>query len=454
MIKQWNGEHTDWRIALCLEEDALSVKAAGTGRTLCVGLGSPAELTAETVRRAAAKAVKTVRPLGAGSAVLDAAAVTGELGAEGAAALVQGAELAQYRRESWKKREEKPFTLYLDGVGCVDIHAVLEETAPLVKAVCFVRDLVNCPANKLPPVELARRTTEAAKAAGIETEILDENAAQALGMGAFLTVGRSGSHPPRLIILRYRGGSPGQAPIALVGKGVCADTGGYCLKPPRSLLTMKGDMAGGAAACGAITALAENRVPVNVVAVIPAVENRISPDSFLPGDVITSMSGMTIEIGDSDAEGRLILADAVTYAIQKENAARVVDIATLTGAMARMLGPVATGYMSNDSAFSARLEEAASRSGELFWRFPTFPEYRRMIDSPVADIRNLSENCGAICAGMFIGTFAGDTPWIHLDIAGTADTNHPVREYQDKGATGAAVATLYELCRGLAGTFS
>lgn len=450
MLKQWMQEQTDWRITLCLEEEALSVRTLGAGREIGVGLGKRPELTAEMVRRAAAKAVKVVRPLGARSALLDASAVTEALGADGLAALAQGAGLALYRRESWKKQEEKPFTLYVAGTGQGDMDAVLAETTPLVEAVCFVRDLVNCPANLLPPMELARRTTAAAAAVGVETEILDENAVEALGMGAFLTVGRSGGHAPCLIVLRYRGGKPGDAPIALVGKGVCADTGGYCLKPARALLTMKGDMAGGAAACGAVMALAANRVPVNAVAVIPAVENRISPESYLPGDVITSMSGLTIEIGDSDAEGRLILADAVTYAVRRENAAMVVDIATLTGAMARTLGPVATGYLCSDEALSARLQDAASRSGEQFWRFPAFPEYRRMIDSPIADLRNISDNCGAICAGLFVGAFTEGKPWLHLDIAGTADTDHPVREYQVKGATGVAVTTLYELCKGLA----
>lgn len=446
MIKLWNQEPTDWRVGFSLEEDALSAKVGETGRVLIVGLGK--DPTAETARRAAAKAVKTIRPLGAQSAVLDAAVAMEALGADGLAAVIQGAELALYQQESWKHREDRPFALYLTGADSTDADAVLKEAVTLAKAVCFARDLVNCPANKLTPVDLARRATEAAQSAGIETEVLDENDAQALGMGAFLAVGLSGAHSPRLIVLRYKGGKPDQAPIALVGKGVCVDTGGYCLKPASSMKGMKGDMAGGAAVCGAIIALAENRVPVNVTAIIPAVENRISPDSFLPGDVITSMSGKTIEIGNSDAEGRLILADAVTYAIEKEGASKVVDIATLTGAMARMLGPVATGYLSNDDGFSADLMDASERSGELFWRCPTFPEYRRMIDSPIADIYNTSNGCGAIAGGLFVGEFAGDTPWIHLDIAGTSSTNDPIREYQVKGATGVGVTTLYELCKG------
>ena len=229
------------------------------------------------------------------------------------------------------------------------------------------------------------------------------------------------------------------------------DSGGYSLKQAAGMKGMNSDMAGGAAVSGAILALAENKVPVNVTAVIPAVENRISPVSFLPSDVIGSMSGKTIQIGSTDAEGRLILADAVTYAIQKENAAKVVDIATLTGAMARMFGHVTTGYLSNCDAFSAQLEAAAVKSGEKFWRLPTFPEYRKMIDSPVADLYNTSDGAGAIAAGLFVGAFAGDTPWIHLDIAGTSSTSAPHKEYQAKGATGVGVTTLYELCKSMEG---
>ena len=192
-------------------------------------------------------------------------------------------------------------------------------------------------------------------------------------------------------------------------KGVCFDSGGYCLKGRAGMEHMNGDMGGGAAVCGAILALAENKVPVNAVAVVPAVENRISDSSFLPSFVIGSMAGKTIEIGNTDAEGRLILVDAITYAIRKENAAKVVDIATLTGAIAQMLGGVASGSMSNDDAFYAELETAAARSGEKFWRMPDFPEYKKLIETPAADLRNTTNGgAGAIAAALFIGAFAED----------------------------------------------
>ena len=446
MVQLWNGEAAQWRVELRTSEPALSVKTSETGRTLILGLGETPGT--ETVRRAAAKAVKSIRPLGAESALLDAAEVAAALGAEGLFALAQGAGLAQYQQAVWKKREDKPFALYLTGTEGVDGETVLAEARALVKATCLARDLVNCPSNILTPAELARRAVEAAEAVGIETQVVDEAEAGALGMGAFLAVGRSSANRPKLVILRYRGGQPDQAPIALVGKGVCHDTGGYSLKARTSLRAARGDMAGGAAVLGAIVTLAANKVPVNVTALIPAVENRISPDSFLPGHVITSMSGRTIEIGSSDAEGRLILADAITYALEKEGAAKIVDIATLTGSMANMFGGVATGYLCNDEDLNGALLAAAERSGEKFWRCPTFPEYRRMIDSPIAELYNSSEGCGAICAGLFVGEFAGDTPWLHLDIAGTASTRSPIREYHAQGATGVCVSTLYELCKG------
>lgn len=448
MVQIWEQQPAAWRLELRLEEEALSLRMGEEPRQLLVGLGKP--LTAELVRRAAAKAVKQICELGGESALVDASPVVEALGADGLAALVWGAELVRYRQETWKKSEEKSFTLYVSGVQAVDGPAVLEQAMGLVRAVCFTRDLVNCPANKLTPVLLAQRVAGAAEQAGIEVQVLDEKETAALGMEALHAVGDSSANPLRLIVLRYRGGKAGQAPIALVGKGVTFDTGGYCLKGAASMKGMKGDMAGGAVVCGALLALAENKVPVNAVAVIPAVENRISSGSHVPGDVIGSMSGKTIEVGNTDAEGRLILVDAVTYAIQKEKACKVVDIATLTGAIARMLGEFAAGVMTNDEGFYADVQAAAERAGEKFWRMPDYPEYKKLIESPVADLRNTSESAGAIAAGLFIAAFAEGTPWVHLDIAGTTWTEGNPKEYQPKGATGMGVATLYELCRAMA----
>ncbi len=449
MVKPWQNENAQWRIELELDGPggALSLRAGAQGRTLILGLGKAPGT--ETARRAAAKAVKALRELGVESAVLDAAPAVEALGPEGAAALAQGAQLACYRQPSWKEGEDKPFTLYL--AGAEGLEDALARADAVTRAVCFARDLVNCPANLLTPEDMARRMAEAAGELGIEVDILDGERTRALGMGAYHAVADSAAHPPRLIVLRWRGGKEGAPPIALVGKGVCCDTGGYCLKTAAGLKGTRGDMAGGAAVCGALLALAENKIPVNAVAVIPAVENRLSADSFLPGDVIRSMSGKTIQVNNTDAEGRLILADAITYAIRQEGAAKIVDIATLTGACVAALGFTTAGLLTNHEGLFLALMNAAKRAGEQYWRFPDFPEYHKMIESPVADLCNQSsDGCGAITAGLFVGAFAENRPWAHLDIAGTAWVDRPRWEYQTAGATGAGVSTLYELCRGLA----
>ena len=304
MVKLWQGESAQWRVELELngEGAALSLRMKEEGRVLSVCLGG--QPTENTLRRAAAKAVKALRDLGVNSAVLDAAPAVKALGPEGAAALAQGAELACYRQPSWKQGEDKPFALYLAGGS--GLEAALAQADAVTRAVCFARDLVNCPANLLTPEDMARRMAQAAGELGVEVELLDQARTRALGMGAYHAVADSAIHPPQLIVLRWRGGKQGVPPIALVGKGVCCDTGGYCLKTAAGLKGTRGDMAGGAAVCGALLALAENKIPVNAVAVIPAVENRLSADSFLPGDVIRSMSGKTIQVNNTDAEGRQI----------------------------------------------------------------------------------------------------------------------------------------------------
>lgn len=450
MIELYQGQAVQWTVGFSADgSEGLTALPADQSYVLLAGLGREDQVTAERVRRAAAAAAKTLRELKVKAAVLDAGLPLRLLGPRGAAALVQGVELALYRTESWKQSDAADPLFYLDApASCGD---VLRESQALTRSICFARDLVNCPANRLTPDDMAWRMAREAKRLGLETRVLDEREARELGMEAFLTVGGSALHPPRLIVLRYRGGRPGDAPLCLVGKGVTCDTGGYCLKAASSMKGIKGDMAGAAAVCGALLALAENQVPVNVTAVIPAAENRISPDSYIPGDVIGSMAGTTIEVGNTDAEGRLILADAVTYAVRKEGAAKVVDIATLTGAVVNMFGFTTAGFLADDEDFCAAFQAAAARSGEQYWRLPIFPEYRKMIESPVADLSNTSsDGCGTITAGLFIGAFAEGRPWIHIDIAGTAWVDSPRWEYQTVGATGAGVTTLYELCKGYA----
>lgn len=453
MVKLWHGEEAQWQIGMRLGGRKLALEMGDEPRQLFISVGELEAPETEPLRRAAAKAVKSVRSFGGTSALLDVSGILEAHREEGLSALAQGAALALYRREDWKQakedpEEEAPFTLYLSGADGQE--ETLSEAQTVARWICFARDLVNRPGNKLTPAMLSQRIAGEAEKLGVEVRVLTPDETRALGMEAYHAVGDSSANPPRLTVLRWKGGKEGEAPVALVGKGVTFDSGGYSLKPASSMRGMNGDMAGGAAVSAALFALAENRVPVNVTAVVPAVENRISPESFLPSDVIGSMSGKTIEIGSTDAEGRLILADAITYAIEKEHACKVVDIATLTGAIARMLGSVAAGVMANDDGFFADLQAAAAAAGEKYWRMPDYPEYKKLIESPVADLYNSSDGCGAIAAGMFLGAFAQGTPWLHLDIAGTSSAGKSPKEYQAKGATGMGVGTLYRLCRNLA----
>ncbi|MDE7218773.1 MAG: leucyl aminopeptidase family protein, partial [Oscillospiraceae bacterium] len=299
MVKLWNGEEVRWRLALQAGGKKGTLELGDEPRELRASLGETEALTSEDLRRIAAKAALQVKKLGGGSVLLDAAPAAEALGDEGLAALIQGFELALYQQENWKqeRKEEECPDLYLSGAEGAGAGRVLAETTALDRWICFARDLVNRPGNKLTPAMLAEAVTGAVGELPVEAQVLDEKETRALGMEAFHAVGDSSANPPRLIVLRYRGGKEGDAPIVLVGKGVCFDSGGYSLKS--SMRGMKGDMAGGASVAAAILALAENRAPVNVTAVIPAVENRISPASFLPDDVIGSMSGKTIEIGST-----------------------------------------------------------------------------------------------------------------------------------------------------------
>ena len=393
-------------------------------------------------KQAYGKAVKTALELECESCLFDFTPAA-ELGFPGICAAAEGIWGGAYRqRFSLDGRWEPELTCYVCGVE----EKLLPAACELARSVMETRNLVNCPSNLLRPMQFVLRLAEAVQDLPVEAEILDREALTRLGLNGLLTVGESSANPPALLILRYTGAPQSTERIGFVGKGVTVDTGGYCLKSAASMAGIKGDMAGGAAAAMALRALAANRMPVNVTAVIPSCENRISDGSMAPGDLITMFSGKTVEILNSDAEGRLILADALSWAQERENCTSLVDIATLTGAICNMLGHVATGVMANDDAFYTALVRASEASGELFWRMPDFREYEALIDSDYADVRNTSKDgCGAITAGLFLRRFVNDRPWLHLDIAGTADNNGVLWQHHVPGATGTAVSTLYFL---------
>jgi leucyl aminopeptidase len=272
---------------------------------------------------------------------------------------------------------------------------------------------------------------------------------QELGMGALLGVAQGSRQPPKFIVLHYRGGDSTEINVALVGKGITFDSGGISLKPSAKMDEMKGDMAGGAAVMAAISAIAQLKPKINVMAIIPATENLPGENALKPGDILTAMSGKTIEIISTDAEGRLALADALGYA-KKFGAKSLVDVATLTGACVIALGKVCTGAFGNNQELIDRIIAAGAEAGELIWQMPMYDEYKEQIKSDVADIKNVGGKYGgAITAAQFLAEFAGDTPWVHLDIAGTSMTDKEKR-YLVKGATGVPVRTLVNLVLSLA----
>ncbi len=412
------------------------------GYTIRVGRGERRDILA--CKELYGKAVKTALELECTACAFELAPAS-ELGQNGLFAAVEGVCGGAYQKKfALSGRWEPELTCSFPGADAEQLKQAWE----LARSIMETRSLVNCPSNLLWPEAFAQRLKEMAEGLPIEAELYDRPALERLGLRALLTVGDSSAHAPVMAVLRYTGAPESRRRLGLVGKGVTVDSGGYCLKPASSMAGIKGDMAGGAAAAAAVRALAANGAAVNVTAVVPICENRISNASMLPGDVITSFSGKTIEILNADAEGRLILADSLAWAAEREDCTHLVDIATLTGAICAMLGFVTTGVMASDDGFYGCLTRAAARSGEKFWRMPDDSEYEALIESDYADVRNTSKDgCGAITAGLFLKKFTAERPWLHLDIAGTADNTGIVWQHQVPGATGTAVSTLYHLAQ-------
>jgi len=328
---------------------------------------------------------------------------------------------------------------------------VLASGQILGESVALARRLVNEPANMIYPESFADTAADVAKKSGLEIEIWDEERLKAERCGSLLAVARGSKRPPRLVILRYNGGNKGDAPLAFVGKGVTFDSGGLSLKPNDSMKTMKCEMAGAATVVGAMEAIAKLQLPVNVIGLVGLVENMINGDAFKLGDVLTARSGKTIEVLNTDAEGRLVLADVLDVAVE-QGAAKIIDLATLTGACLVALGTDTAGLMTNDQAWCDELSSAARLCGEAAWQLPMFPKFGEQIASKVADIKNVGDGRwgGAITAAKFLEEFVQGKPWVHIDIAGPAflDNSKP---WLDAGGTGAFVRTLIEVARGWRG---
>ncbi|MGL4641621.1 MAG: leucyl aminopeptidase [Cetobacterium sp.] len=336
-----------------------------------------------------------------------------------------------------KKAEKLQVELFISGE-----EKNISETILLGEATDIARDLVDQPANVINPVTLAQKVVELGAVYGFEVEILDENDIERLDMNLLLAVGRASITKPRLIVMRYLNGKDKNERIGLIGKGLTYDTGGLCIKPADSMFEMKSDMAGAASVIGAMCAIAAGKVERDVIAIVPACENAINENAYRPGDIIKSMNGKTVEIINTDAEGRLALADAITYAVRNEKVTEIVDIATLTGAIMVALGSLTTGVFSNCDEKYNMIEKASKIHGEKVWRMPLFEEYAEQLKSTVADVKHTGGRMGgSVTAAKFLEGFAEGLPWIHMDIAGTS-FNSSVK-WLKKGATGVGVKALY-----------
>lgn len=415
---------------------------------LLLGLGPAADFNAEKARKLAGKALREAKKLKPRSLDIESGGLAGRIPApELGRALAEGALLAAYKFDKYlSERKDDPLGV-VNILGREDLAPGIEEGCILAEATNLARRLTDEPANVMTPARLAAEAEEVGAKYGFAVQVRDEAGIRALGMEAFLAVARASDNPPRLIVMRYRGNPDSKEVLALVGKGLTFDSGGLSLKPSQSMDGMKGDMAGAAAVIGAMTAIAQLQVKTNVVGVIAACENMVSGRSYKLGDILGSMAGKSIEVLNTDAEGRLTLADAVYYAAVKEEATQILDIATLTGAAVVTFGKVDTAVLANDDAFYARLQKAAGLAGERVWRLPQDDEYKELIKSDLADLRNTSKDgAGTITGGLFVGAFTEGKPWLHLDIAGTAWRTSE-GDYHPKGATGAGVRTMFHLAR-------
>jgi len=415
--------------------DILAPEGIKSPRLIVIGLGKPSALKEKDFLKFGGVTAGKLNTA-SDSVTIIAELPDGAMQPDQAAAIASGVRLRAYKfdRYKTKKKDGDNDTLRADvSVAVADVAAARKAFAPeshVVDGVIIARELVNEPPNVLFPIEFARRASQLKKV-GVNIEVLDVKAMTKLGMGALLGVGQGSTQPSRTVIMRWNGAKKGEAPVAFIGKGVCFDTGGISIKGAAGMEDMKGDMGGAACVVGLMHALAARKARVNVVGAIGLVENMPDGNAQRPGDIVTSMSGQTIEIINTDAEGRLVLADVLWYVNKKFKPKFMVDLATLTGAIMVALGTEHAGLFSNNDELAERLSKMGTETGEKVWRMPLGPEYDKQIDSQFADMKNTgTRNGGSITAAQFLQRFVDDTPWAHLDIAGTAmgapktDINH------------------------------
>ena len=438
-----------WGETLFLRPD----KGVASPRVLVVGLGKKEKFTLDLVRQSALPVMRLAKKkkMSTVASVLHGAGAGGFDPVDVARFLGLGAVLSGYEYDRYKSEKEGRVSRFQvverEGAASARVARGLAHGAKLGEAINWGRDLVATPPGDLRPDGLARAARSLA-GTKVRIRVYGRKDAERWKMGGLLAVGKGSGAPPRLIVAEYRGGRPGAPWTALIGKGVTFDTGGISLKKWEGMEKMKYDMAGGAGMLAAIRAAAALGVRRNVVAIVPAVENMPSGTAYRPGDVLRMMSGKTVEVLSTDAEGRLILADAITFARKRYRPDVIVDAATLTGACVVALGSVTMGMMGNDATVLARMREASAASGERAWELPLHEEYLEQIKSDIADLKNIGgPEGGAVTAGYFLKEFAGESPWVHLDIAGVAWMEKEKMGYPP-GPTGVPVRLLVEFLRG------
>jgi leucyl aminopeptidase len=439
---QTSGEFTGKTAELAVLHQPTGLSAK---RLAVVGGGKRASFDSAALRKAAGSTARSLKQKGVKT-------LAWWLASGDPAAAIEGALLGNFEPDRHKPSSEakslEAFHLVAAANGA-EIEQAVERGRILGEAQNFTRDLANEPANKLTPLRLAESARAMAAEYGLEYEMLDQDRMRQLGMGSLLGVAQGSAEPPALIVVRYKPSSASKSTdhLGLVGKGVTFDTGGVSIKPAEHMDEMKYDMAGGAAVLGAMQAIAQLKPSIPVTALVPAVENMVGSRAQRPGDIVTSLSGKTIEVLNTDAEGRLILVDALTYA-QQLGCTHLVDAATLTGAIVVALGAVNIGAFTNHEELLGRVMAAAKAEGEKMWHMPLDDEYRELLKSAFADLANIGGRYGgAVSAAWFLREFVGETPWVHLDIAGTAWLTE-AKPHMAKGPTGVCVRTFTKLAMG------
>jgi len=422
-------------------------------RVLLVGLGKRGQIAFDRLCEAAAVAAQHARDLHVAEFAFDLPTPEGMALASASQAITEGVLLGLYRFQHYQtglsasdQHEIEQLTI-ISSLRDETIEAGVALGEVIARGAALARDLANTPANDLPPAKLAEAAEAVGQRTGVAVTVLGPDELAAQGFGGILGVGQGSAQTPRFIIMEHGENQPGVPTICLVGKGITFDSGGISIKSADGMDLMKMDMGGAAAGIGTMQVVGELKLPLHIVGLISSAENMVSSTAFRPGDILKTLSGKTIEVLNTDAEGRIVLADALFYA-QRYQPDGMIDLATLTGSIVVALGPHATGIMSNNDALAARIVQAGEATGERAWRMPLWDAYMDMVKSDIADIKNIAGHAGgAITAAAFLANFVGDYPWVHMDIAGTAWTDAKPRAYTPKGATGIGVRLLVQALR-------